>query len=132
MNTDAFTLPPIRTRHHLAVLAACCALLVAGSALADERDTSVRSTVVRAAPSELRDADAARAVYARIQHAARQVCGRPHRLVLRELEAMNECRADAIEDAVAEAGSAQLLAVHRESTGESATRLATTEDRQQH
>lgn len=130
MNTRTINLPQLRTRHHLAVLAACCTLLMAGSALAGERE--VRSTVVRAAPSELRDADGAQAVYARIERAARRVCGTPSRLVLRELEAMNECRADAIAGAVAKAGSAQLLAAHRKSTGESATRLAAAEDRQQH
>ncbi len=132
MNTLTTALPRILARRHRVLLAACFAMIVAGSALADERTADVRSTVVRAAPSELRDSDGAQAVYARIQRAARHVCDRPHRLELREMEAMNKCRADAIDDAVAQAESAPLLAVHRKATGDSATRLAAAEDRQQH
>lgn len=119
------TLPQARTPVSLALLVAACALTLAtAAAVAEEADSESRSAFVRFAPPELQTDSGARAVYARIERAAKQVCGGPHRFVLRELAAMNECRADAIDGAVTKAASARLLAVHRKSTGNSGTRLA--------
>lgn len=114
----------------VALAVACLGSVGVTQAAAAEMHTTTQSITLSYDASRLAAKPAAEKLYARIQLAARQVCGTADLRDLRAARYVARCRDSAIASAVASAASPQLLAVHREATGkDDSIRLAATDSR---
>jgi UrcA family protein len=78
----------------------------------DSLNTETRSEAVRYSRSDLSAPQGAEQLYARLDSAARAVCGAPSR-VLSETVQWQQCRARALGSAVADVNDARLSALYR-------------------
>lgn len=87
---------------------------------------AIPAVKVQYSKATLKHEAGARALYAKLQGAARRACGEADGRDLRMVRAVNECQDEAVANAVASIGSTMLAAVHSQETG--GTRLASTGD----
>ncbi len=74
--------------------------------------TDASSTEVRYGDLDLVSDAGTSALYSRLRHASRRVCGSADLRNLREYSAMQSCRVEALDRAVDDVGSARLSALH--------------------